>query len=84
MVETLFILILYMKGVPLEYMGHHDVRGQWQEMGMAGCLGLFRYPCPLDFWVPAEGADEKTPLSATCAQLKNLEDASKHMGTPEH
>ena len=40
MVETLFILILYMKGVPLEYMGHHDVRGQWQEMGMAGCLSV--------------------------------------------
>ena len=42
MVETLFILILYMKGVPLEYMGHHDVRGQWQEMGMAGCLSVKR------------------------------------------
>ena len=42
MVETLFILILYMKGVPLEYMGHHDVRGQWQEMGMAGCLSMKR------------------------------------------
>jgi|TARA_R100000315_G_C5194884_1_gene113995 hypothetical protein len=42
MVETLFILILYMKGVPLEYMGHHDVRGQWKEMGMAGCLSMKR------------------------------------------
>ena len=42
MVETLFILILYMKGVPLEYKGHLDVRGQWQELGMAGCLSVKR------------------------------------------
>lgn len=42
MVETLFILILYLKGVPIEYMGHRDVRGQWQEMGMGGCLSMKR------------------------------------------
>ena len=42
MVETLFILILYLKGVPIEYMGHRDGRGQWQEMGRGGCLSMKR------------------------------------------
>ena len=28
MAETLFILILYLRGVPLEFMGHHDIQGQ--------------------------------------------------------
>ena len=42
MVETLFILILYLRGVPLEFMGHHDVNGHWQAMGMTGCLSLKR------------------------------------------
>jgi len=42
MIETLFILILYLRGVPLEYMGHHDVRGRWQEMGLTGCLSVRR------------------------------------------
>ena len=42
MAATLFLLILYLNGVPIEYMGHHDVRGQWQEMGLAGCLSMNR------------------------------------------
>lgn len=42
MVETLFILILYLNGEAIEFMGHHDVRGQWQEMGMTGCLSMKR------------------------------------------
>jgi hypothetical protein len=42
MVETLFILILYLRGVPLEFMGHHDIQGQWREMGMTGCLSMKR------------------------------------------
>ena len=42
MVETLFILILYLNGEAIEFMGHHDVRGQRQEMGMTGCLSMKR------------------------------------------
>ena len=42
MVETLFILILYLRGVPIEFMGHHDIQGKWREMGMTGCLSMKR------------------------------------------
>ena len=33
MLQTMFILILYLKGSAIEYMGHYDVNGQWKEMG---------------------------------------------------
>ena len=42
MVETLFILIFYLNGEAIEFMGHHDVKGKWQEMGMTGCLSMKR------------------------------------------
>jgi hypothetical protein len=42
MIETMFILILYLKGSAIEYMGHYDVQGKWREMGMSGCLSMKR------------------------------------------
>lgn len=38
----MFILILYLSGQAIEYMGHYDVNGQWVEMGISGCLSMKR------------------------------------------
>ena len=42
MIKTMFILILYLNGSPIEFMGHYDIQGQWKEMGMSGCLSMKR------------------------------------------
>ena len=41
--KIMFILILYLNGSPIEFMGHHEnSEGQWVEMKISGCLNLKR------------------------------------------
>ena len=41
-IATIMVLVLYINDVPKEFMGHHEVKGQWVEMGMRGCLQMKR------------------------------------------
>ena len=41
-IATLMVLVLYINDVPKEFMGHHEVKGKWVEMGMRGCLQMKR------------------------------------------
>ena len=41
-IKTMFILMLYLNGNVIEFMGHHEVNGEWVEMGVPGCLAMKR------------------------------------------
>ena len=41
-IATIMVLVLYINDVPKEFMGHHEVKGKWVEMGMRGCLQMKR------------------------------------------
>ena len=42
--EVMFVLLLYINNDIKEYMAHWDnpTTGQWEEMGMSGCLSMKR------------------------------------------
>ena len=42
MVKVMFVLILYLNGGIIEFMGHHEKDGEWVEMGVPGCLAMKR------------------------------------------
>ena len=42
MVKVMFVLILYLNGGIIEFMGHHEKDGQCVEMGVPGCLAMKR------------------------------------------
>ena len=42
MVKVMFVLILYLNGGIIEFMGHHGKDGEWVEMGVPGCLAMKR------------------------------------------
>ena len=39
-IKTMFVLILYLNGGIIEFMGHHEKDGEWVEMGVPGCLAM--------------------------------------------
>ena len=42
-IKVMFILMLFLDGNLIEYMGHHEnSEGQWVEMGVPGCLAMKR------------------------------------------
>ena len=41
-IKSMFVLLLYLNGNVIEFMGHHEVDGQWVEMGVPGCLAMKR------------------------------------------
>ena len=42
-IKTMFILMLFLDGNLIEYMGHHEnEQGEWVEMGVPGCLSMKR------------------------------------------
>ena len=42
-IKTMFILMLFLDGNLIEYMGHHEnEQGEWVEMGLPGCLQMKR------------------------------------------
>ena len=42
-IKTMFILMLYLNGSVIEFMGHHEnEHGEWVEMGVPGCLAMKR------------------------------------------
>ena len=41
-IKTMFVLVLYLNSVPIEFMGHHEKDGKWVEMGVPGCLSMKR------------------------------------------
>jgi hypothetical protein len=42
-IKTMFVLMLYLNGNVIEFMGHHeDENGEWVEMGVPGCLAMKR------------------------------------------
>ena len=42
-IKVMFILMLFLDGNLIEYMGHHvNSEGQWVEMGVPGCLAMKR------------------------------------------
>ena len=42
-IKVMFILMLFLDGNLIEYMGHHEnEEGQWVEMGVPGCLAMKR------------------------------------------
>ena len=42
-IKTMFILMLFLDGNLIEYMGHHEnEKGEWVEMGVPGCLAMKR------------------------------------------
>jgi hypothetical protein len=42
MIKVMFVLILYLNGGIIEFMGHHEKDGEWVEMGVPGCLAMKR------------------------------------------
>ena len=42
MVKVMFVLILYLNGGIIEFMGNHEKDGEWVEMGVPGCLAMKR------------------------------------------
>ena len=41
-IKTMFVLMLYLNGSVIEFMGHHEVDEEWVEMGVPGCLAMKR------------------------------------------
>ena len=42
-IKTMFILMLFLDGNLIEYMGHHEnEQGEWVGMGVPGCLAMKR------------------------------------------
>ena len=42
-IKIMFILMLFLDGNLIEYMGHHEnEQGEWVEMGVPGCLSMKR------------------------------------------
>ena len=41
-IVTMIILVLYLDGNPIEFMGHHETSNGWERMGMSGCLKMKR------------------------------------------
>ena len=39
---TMMILVLYLNGSVIEFMGHHETSSGWERMGMSGCLQMKR------------------------------------------
>ena len=39
---TMIVLVLYLNGSVVEFMGHHETGSGWERMGIAGCLQLKR------------------------------------------
>jgi hypothetical protein len=39
---TMIVLVLYLTGSPIEFMGHHETANGWERMGIAGCLTMKR------------------------------------------
>jgi len=37
-IVTMIVLVLYVNGSPIEFMGHHETANGWERMGIAGCL----------------------------------------------
>ena len=42
MIKVMFVLILYLNGGIIEFMGHHEKDGEWVEMGVPGFLAMKR------------------------------------------
>ena len=43
MIKVMFVLVLYLTGGIIEFMGHHEnSEGEWVEMGVPGCLAMKR------------------------------------------
>ena len=41
--KIMFVLMLYLNGSVIEFMGHHEnEHGEWVEMGVPGCLAMKR------------------------------------------
>ena len=42
--KVMFILMLYLNGAPIEFMGHWEdpSTGEWTELGVPGCLSMRR------------------------------------------
>ena len=41
-IKTMFVLMLFLNGNLIEFMGHHEKDGEWLEMGVPGCLAMKR------------------------------------------
>ena len=42
-IKTLFVLMLFLNGNVIEFMGHYEnEQGEWVEMGVPGCLAMKR------------------------------------------
>ncbi len=39
---TMIVLVLYLNGSPIEFMGHHETANGWERMGISGCLAMKR------------------------------------------
>jgi|TARA_R100001530_G_scaffold43310_2_gene32954 hypothetical protein len=39
---TMMVLVLYLNGAIIEFMGHHETDDGWERMGMSGCLQVKR------------------------------------------
>ena len=39
---SMIVLVLYLNGSVIEFMGHHETDSGWDRMGMAGCLQMKR------------------------------------------
>jgi len=41
-IVTMIVLVLYLDGSPIEFMGHHETANGWERMGISGCLAMKR------------------------------------------
>ena len=39
---TMMVLVLYLNGSIIEFMGHHETENGWERIGIAGCLQMKR------------------------------------------
>ena len=38
----MMVLVLYLNGSIIEFMGHHETENGWERIGIAGCLQMKR------------------------------------------
>ena len=41
-IKIMFVLMLFLNGNVIEFMGHYEKYGEWVEMGVPGCLAMKR------------------------------------------
>ena len=66
---TIIILILYLNGSIIEFMGHHETDDGWERMGMSGCLQMKR-TLKRNGWKDTESGNTRYACEHRTVELK--------------